>query len=65
MDLLTTVLHEIGHVLGFDDDYSAPDSDDLMNGWLWPGVRRGLTEGQRDCLFANTVWLDNRPESLA
>jgi hypothetical protein len=58
MDLLTAVFHELGHVLGFHDDYSDPDSDDLMNGWLDAGERRTLTAGQRDHLFAEDDWLD-------
>jgi hypothetical protein len=54
MDLLTAVMHELGHVLGYDDDYSASDSDDLMNGWLEAGDRRALTHDERDRLFADT-----------
>ena len=34
-DLLTTVMHEMGHGLGYSDD-----AGDLMNGTLPPGVRR-------------------------
>jgi hypothetical protein len=38
IDLLTTVEHELGHVLGLGDlDRAAAD---LMSGWLRPGVRR-------------------------
>ncbi|HET9132442.1 MAG TPA: LEPR-XLL domain-containing protein, partial [Terriglobia bacterium] len=38
MDLLTVVMHEIGHVIGFDDRYDG--GGDVMNGVLNPGVRR-------------------------
>jgi len=40
MDLLTVLYHEMGHALGLDDNYSDPDSDDIMNGWLPTGTRR-------------------------
>jgi hypothetical protein len=59
VDLLTTVLHELGHVLGFDDDHSNPESGHLMNGWLDTGVRRELTPAVLDRLFAGTKWLEN------
>ena len=36
VDLLTTVMHELGHVLGYNDDATG----DLMNGTLSLGVRR-------------------------
>jgi hypothetical protein len=37
MDLLTVVMHEIGHVLGYDD--AAEDADTLMSATLDPGER--------------------------
>jgi VCBS repeat-containing protein len=40
MDLLTTVMHEMGHQIGLDDLYSAQDSGDLMYGYLVTGERR-------------------------
>jgi len=39
MDLLTVVLHELGHVLGHGD-LDDILTDDVMNGWLPAGVRR-------------------------
>jgi len=39
MDLLTVVLHELGHLLGHED-LDGILSDDVMNGWLPVGVRR-------------------------
>jgi hypothetical protein len=47
MDLLTVVMHELGHVLGFDDVETASHPYDLMATDLAPGVRRlpnGLPE---------------------
>jgi hypothetical protein len=38
VDLLTVVEHELGHVLGLSDMDRA--ADELMSGWLRPGVRR-------------------------
>lgn len=40
MDLLTTVTHEIGHVLGYEDSYSQTDASDIMFGRLGVGERR-------------------------
>jgi hypothetical protein len=40
MDLLTVVMHEFGHVLGYDDIATGPHANDLMGTWLQPGVRR-------------------------
>ena len=40
MDLLTAVLHEMGHTLGLDDTYLAKDRDALMYGFLTMGERR-------------------------
>jgi hypothetical protein len=41
VDLLTVLTHELGHVLGLDDDYGAdPYTGDVMAWALPPGVRR-------------------------
>jgi hypothetical protein len=40
MDLLTTVMHEMGEQLGLDDSFASADSDDLMYGYLTTGERR-------------------------
>ena len=40
MDLLTVVMHEMGHVLGYGDLDPATASTDLMNATLAEGVRR-------------------------
>jgi hypothetical protein len=39
-DLLTTVMHEMGHMLGIPDDYDAGNEDNLMYGFLMLGERR-------------------------
>jgi hypothetical protein len=40
MDLLTVVMHELGHVIGFEDLTSPLDAGDLMYETLPAGVRR-------------------------
>jgi hypothetical protein len=39
MDLLTVLAHELGHVIGLDDDVTG-SAGDLMSGTLPAGVRR-------------------------
>jgi hypothetical protein len=40
MDLLTVVMHELGHAAGLDDSYSAAGDAALMHGYLGEGERR-------------------------
>src|SRR4051794_3935676 len=40
VDLLTVVMHELGHVLGHEDLDHGAHSEDLMSGLLTPGQRR-------------------------
>jgi len=40
IDLLTTIMHELGHQIGLVDSYAAGDNDDLMYGLINPGERR-------------------------
>jgi hypothetical protein len=40
MDLLTTVLHEMGHLLGSVDHDPNANPSDVMDAVLGPGVRR-------------------------
>jgi mucin-19 len=39
-DLLTTIMHEFGHMMGYGDTYAADQSSTLMYGWLQTGERR-------------------------
>ena len=48
MDLLTTVMHELGHQLGLGDSYALDDRDSLMYGYLVTGERRLPGEHQAD-----------------
>lgn len=52
MDLLSNVIHEMGHVIGLEDRYAASARDDVMYGFLQVGERSvGETESL-DILFA-------------
>ena len=46
LDLLTAILHEMGHVLGLEDSYLQQDRDSLMYGFLTTGERRLPTVNQ-------------------
>jgi hypothetical protein len=46
MDLLTVVMHELGHVLGYDDRQDGDRLLDLMAAELVPGIRRITLPGQ-------------------
>ncbi|MDF1751216.1 MAG: PKD domain-containing protein [Verrucomicrobiales bacterium] len=46
MDLLTVMMHEMGHVIGLEDLYSEADSNNLMFGSAQTGVRILPVEGE-------------------
>jgi len=46
VDLLTTVMHEMGHSIGLCDSYSTSDRGSLMFGFLSKGERRVPQQGQ-------------------
>src|SRR5205807_10225578 len=46
VDLLTAIMHEMGHKLGLDDSYAEQDRDNLMYGYLTVGERRLPSKGQ-------------------
>ena len=48
MDLLTAVMHEMGHQLGLEDTHAAADSDGLMFDHLVTGERRLPDAGTHD-----------------
>ena len=51
-DLLTTVAHELGHLLGLPDLHSHEDSGRLMSGVLNPGETR-MTTSASDAFFGS------------
>ncbi|HYJ05296.1 MAG TPA: putative Ig domain-containing protein, partial [Chthoniobacterales bacterium] len=46
IDLLTTIMHEMGHAMGLADSYVEQDRDSLMYGFLTKGERRLPSKGQ-------------------
>lgn len=46
IDLLTVVLHELGHAIGLEDSYQPGDSANLLYGYITPGERRLPADGQ-------------------
>jgi hypothetical protein len=48
MDLLTAVMHELGHTLGLDDLTDSQSADDLMYESLAAGVRKALPDAAVD-----------------
>jgi hypothetical protein len=53
MDLLTVVMHELGHTAGLADLYDVEAEDDLMYGWLEAGERRTAHEAAVDSVFGS------------
>ena len=56
MDLLTAVMHELGHTLGHGDLDPSSHFDDLMSATLAPGVRRTSFAAAVDAVFAGPSW---------
>ena len=52
IDLLSALMHELGHVAGLDHD----TLDDLMADTLAPGIRRTVTSAEVDRILANESW---------
>lgn len=48
VDLLTTVMHEMGHIVGLEDSYVNQNRNDLMFGYVTLGERRVPTHGEAD-----------------
>jgi len=40
IDLLTVIMHELGHQIGLSDDYNLNSASELMYGYMHPGERR-------------------------
>ncbi len=48
IDLLSVVVHEMGHIIGLQDVYESADSTNVMFGWVGEGERRLIADGQAD-----------------
>ncbi|MBV8685614.1 MAG: tandem-95 repeat protein [Alphaproteobacteria bacterium] len=46
VDLLTVLMHELGHQIGLGDDYRASENDDIMYGYVNVGERRLPSAGE-------------------
>ncbi|MDQ6438139.1 Ig-like domain-containing protein [Mesorhizobium sp. LHD-90] len=55
MDLLGTIMHEMGHALGLEDSYALTDRGDIMYGYLSAGIRRLVEDGRADDAVAGAV----------
>ena len=55
-DLLTVIMHEMGHVLGLEDTYEAEHQQDLLHGGFMEGERRLPVAGQADGAEAGIVF---------
>jgi hypothetical protein len=56
MDLLSTVMHELGHALGLEDLYSTEHDDEVMAGLLSTGTRRVPGLSAVDAVFSEDQW---------
>ena len=64
MDLLTVVMHELGHILGYDDIVSEEYPNNLMNAPLEAGVRLLYTEEPATLQLDGQIVLDSSFDSL-
>jgi titin len=56
MDLLTAVMHELGHTLGWSDEYGADSADDFMHDVLALGQRRTSHIHATDAILGGNGW---------
>jgi hypothetical protein len=67
LDLLSVVAHELGHLVGLDDDHAAGHATDVMGDSLAAGVRRTPTAGDVKCAGIDPSFLvipDDLPDLL-
>ncbi|MBY0283700.1 MAG: cadherin-like domain-containing protein [Sphingomonas sp.] len=55
IDLLTVVLHELGHAIGLEDTYLSTNSSNLLYGYINPGERRLPAAGQANGAVPGSV----------
>ncbi len=59
IDLLTVVMHELGHLAGLHDLHDDESEDDFMYGWLAVGTRRTEIADHVDQAFADLAAADD------
>jgi hypothetical protein len=64
LDLLTTIMHEMGHQLGLADSYLPGDRGSLMYGYLTLGERRLPAMHMADNADANMLAMETGPDFL-
>ncbi|HYD37833.1 MAG TPA: cadherin-like domain-containing protein, partial [Allosphingosinicella sp.] len=55
LDLLTVLMHELGHQIGLDDEYVTSEGDDVMFGYMRVGERRLPADGEADGAVPGSV----------
>ncbi|HEY5720975.1 MAG TPA: tandem-95 repeat protein [Allosphingosinicella sp.] len=55
LDLLTVVMHELGHQIGLGDHYDRNNTDDLMYGYANAGERRLPADGDADGAIPGSI----------
>jgi hypothetical protein len=55
IDLLTVLMHELGHQIGLEDDYLTADSADIMYGYINPSERRLPTSADAAAATGNPI----------
>src|SRR5438477_3950740 len=65
VDLLTAIMHEMGHALGLPDTYDAKDRDKVMYGFLTNGERRVPAKGDATGVKPETHDAHDGPHFLA
>jgi hypothetical protein len=55
LDLLTVLMHELGHQIGLGDEYVTSQGDDVMFGYMQVGERRLPSHGEADGAVPGSV----------
>jgi hypothetical protein len=62
MDLLSVIAHELGHLVGLDDDHNAGHAADVMADSLAVGTRRMPTAINVSQVIADEIWTGHLPD---
>ncbi len=64
MDLMTVVLHELGHQLGLDDEHGEESAESLMYWQLQPGQTKRMSVSQTPTKDGNSTLAQINDQSL-